>query len=249
MSEQASQARIARRMRANLAAKAAMDEVRALGAVPEGCGPEIPVAPARGPVVQFTPMKAYPDGENGHKFKPSGHLGRKALRHADAFDLMANRAAGKGKPPPFTPAQVAMARDYAALYEKHQCAGVRCSSMEAAPDGGGGGGGEYIDAVLRDAERLAVIQRRIGNGVAMAIRRKRAGDQRVVISDRKLVDAVCIEGQTISAVMLKHGWKPRGKSVVSLIEALGAALDRMAGPVRSPRVASVTYGQQAVMRG
>lgn len=246
MSEVAEQsvARMQRRHLASKDRKEALDKVRALGRVPDGSGSEIPDAPARGPVRQFMPMKAYPDGDNGHKFKPAGHLGRKAIRHEDAFDLMADGAAKNKKPSPFTPAQVQMGRDYAALYEKHQCAGVRCSSMEAATDGGGGGGGDYIDAVLADGERLAVLQRRIGGGMAKVIRRRRPSDGRIEIADRRLVDAVCIGDLTLTEVLIKNGWPKTGRNVADLAVALAEVLDRMAGPVRAPRSASVMYGQQ-----
>ncbi len=228
--------------------RARIAETRALGKVPEGSGPEIVDAPARGPVVQFMPMKGYPDGEKGYKFEASGHMGRKAIQHADAFDLMANGAAKNKKASPFTPAQVQMGRDYASLFEKHDCAGVRCSSMEAAPDGGGGGGGggEYIDAVIADGERLAVLRRRIGGGMAKVIRRRRPSDGRIEITDRRLVDAVCIGEMTLTQVLIKNRWPKTGRNVADLAVALAGALDRMAGPVREPRSASVMYGQQGV---
>jgi len=235
---------VAIRHMAELAEKKLAEQV-ALGKVPEGSGPEIPEAPARGPVVQFTPMKGYPDGEDGYKFKPSGHLGRKALRRADAFDRMMAGSAKNGRVA-FTQAQIDMGRTYGNLFEKHECAGVKCSSLEAV-QGGGGQGGEYIDAVLRDREQLSVLHRRIGDGMAMVVRRRRKveGVPRINISDRRVVDAVCIHGLTISEVLVRDGWSKKGSAVAALAQALREALDRMAGPVRAPRMASVKYGQQA----
>lgn len=245
MMDDGSQARIARRMQANVAGQDAIAETRALGKVPEGSGPEIPDAPARGPVVQFMPVKGYPDGERGYKFKPAGHLGRKALRTADAFDKMMAGSARNGKPPAFTQSQIDMGRTYATLFERHECAGLKCSSLESV-QGGGGQGGEYIDAVLLDREQLAVLHRRIGSGMAMVVRRQRkaTGAARINITDRRLVDAVCLAGLTISEVLARNHWPKKGSNVALLAQALREALDRMAGPVRAPRCASVKYGQQ-----
>ncbi|MBL1434727.1 MAG: hypothetical protein COB08_000800 [Rhodobacteraceae bacterium] len=244
MRDEASQARVARRLQANLAGQAAVARTRALGRVPEGSGPEIPDAPARGPVRQFMPMKAYPDGEDGHKVKPAGYMGRKAIVHADAFDIMRSRAASKGKPDPFTPAQVVMGRQYAALFEKHQNAGMRCSSFEAMPQGGGGTGGEYIDAVLRDRERLGVLLSRIGNGAAKVVRRQKPSERgsKKNISDLRLVHAVCVEEKAMTLILKDHGWGNRGEAIEALTMALRDALDRMAGPLVRPRGGAVMYG-------
>lgn len=245
MNEEVSQARIARRMLVSSAGQAAIARTRALGKVPEGSGPEIPDAPARGPVVQYMPMKGYPDGERGYKFKPAGYLGRKALRAADAFDRMMAGSARNGKPPAFTQAQIDMGRTYSTLFERHECAGLKCSSLESV-QGGGGQGGEYIDAVLRDREHLAVLHRRIGDGMAMVVRRQRkaTGAARINITDRRLVDAVCLAGLTISEVLARNHWPKKGSNVSLLTQALREALDRMAGPVRAARTSSVRYGQQ-----
>jgi hypothetical protein len=44
--------------------------------------------------------------------------------------------------------------------------------------------------------------------------------------------------------MAENHWPKKGSSVALLTQALREALDRMAGPVREPRMASVKYGQQ-----
>jgi len=221
--------------------------VRATGAVPDDVGPEVPIAPARGPVRVVKTMAAYPAGEDGFEIKPAGHMGRHTLRCADAFDLMEAKAARHKKPAPFSPAQVAMGRHYRDLVEKHACAGVKCSSLESLSQGGGSGG-DFMDAVLRDRQRIKVLRARIGTGSAMVVRRHRpsARGSRVAISDRRLVDIVCIEGGTISDVLRAHGWSIKSDLVTSLQVALGQVLDRMMGPVRQGGVVAAHYGSGPV---
>ena len=143
--------------------------VKAWGQVPEVCGDAIPEAPARGAIRVFQPMRLFPDGKENWKARPSGYRGRSAMQRADVFDVMTAKAASKGKPAPFTREQVAAGRYYRDLVERHACAGVMCSSIEALR--GGGGCGNFIDAVLRDREEIERIRRRIGSGTAMAVRK------------------------------------------------------------------------------
>lgn len=214
-----------------------IEDVRARGRVPEGCGPEIPDAPARGPVRRFQPMGYYPVGSDGWAMKATGHMGRAALRRADVFDVMAARAARHAKPAPFTPSQVQVGRDYRDVVERHASAGVRCSSMEAQ-SGGGGGGGAFIDAVLRDGERIALLRGRVGGGQAMCVRRVRpsARGSRLGIADMVLVDMVCLRDLALGPVLKAHGWSVWAGSLDAVRQALCAALDRMTGPVRSGSV-------------
>ncbi|MCI5096645.1 MAG: hypothetical protein MRY77_10060 [Rhodobacteraceae bacterium] len=206
-------------------------EVKARGAVPEDCGPEIPASPARGAFRVFEPMALYPDGKDGYTAKPAGHAGRKAIQSCDAFDVMEAQA----RKVLFTPGQRAIGRFYGTLSEKLAASGVRCSSVESMPQKSSGGG-EYIDAVLRDRELLDRLQRRIGGGVALSVRRVRPSDRarRGLIGDRALVDAVCLGGLTFSEVLVRHGWvaegaRAQGKHIKSLRVALCGALDRMSG--------------------
>lgn len=219
-----------------------MADVRAMGSVPADVGPEIPVAPARGPVRMLDMMASYPKGDAAFEVKIAGFLGRKTLRTADSFDVMASKAARHGKVPPFSPAQVAMGRFYRDLVEKHECAGVRCSSLESQSQRGAGNGGEYMDAVLRDRERIAVLRRRIGSGSAMVVRRTGGRAARVTIMDRRLVDIVCLEDGTISDVLRAHGWADDGALRAALQVALSAVLDRMMGPVRRGSVSVAHFG-------
>jgi hypothetical protein len=224
--------------------QARMAEVRAMGFVPQEVGPQIPVAPARGPVRMLDMVAAYPKGDDDFEMKAAGFLGRKTLQRADSFDVMAAKAARHRKPSPFSPAQVAMGRFYRDLVEKHECAGVKCSSLESLSQRSGGSGSDYMDAVLRDRARIDVLRRRIGSGSAMVVRRIRPSDRgsRVTIMDRRLVDIVCLEDGTITDVLRKHGWGDDAKLRRALQQALAAVLDRMMGPVRRGRVSVAHFG-------
>lgn len=228
---------------------ARLAEVRAMGFVPSEVGPEIPVAPARGPVRMLDMMTSYPKGDDEFEMKAAGFLGRKTLQRADSFDVMAAKAARHKRASPFSPAQVAMGRFYRDLVEKHECAGVKCSSLEGLSRGGGGSGGDFMDAVLRDRDRIDVLRKRIGTGSAMVVRRKRPTDQRsrASIMDRRLVDIVCIEDGSITDVLRAHGWVREGESaqskhIKSLQVALREALDRMMGPVRRGGASAAHFG-------
>jgi len=204
--------------------------IKGLGQVPDVCGEAIPAAPARGPVRVFQPMSLYPDGADHWTAQPSGYRGRSALQRADVFDVMAAKSRSNGKLPPLTRAQVAAGRAYRDLVERHACAGLRCSSIEAVRSGSGGSG-SFIDAVLRDRDDIARLHRRIGVSTSMMVRKIRpsARGSRAHITDRRLVDMVCLEDKPISAVLRAHGWAVKGDLVARLQVALAEVLDRMAG--------------------
>ena len=199
--------------------------VKARGAVPRVCGPEIAEAPARGPVRVFMPRQLGKDRDGNFVAFDAGYQGRKAMQLADAFDVMQVQARRRL----FTPGQIEVGRDYAALFERYANAGVRCSSLEAMPSGSGGGGGEYIDAVVDQGRRVRAIQSRIGDGLAKEIRRRKFGtDARRAITDRQLVDQVCLAGKTISQVLRSAGWDQiKGGMVAELRRKLCEALERM----------------------
>lgn len=150
---------------------------------PEACGPDMPVAPARGAFATFQPLRilpgsagtAVPDGYRGHG--EARH--RDALRRADVFDRMLEDArrrhdrAGDDAAfaAPLSPGQVAMGRIYRDLVEDHDGKGVRCASLEAAP--GGGGQGSFIDTFVAQGIAIERIRARIGPGAALAVRRIR----------------------------------------------------------------------------
>ncbi|MBT9386961.1 hypothetical protein KM176_24185 [Pseudooceanicola sp. CBS1P-1] len=236
----------------------ALAEILSRATPPEACGPEIPVAPARGPMIAVRPqrMEAGPDGRFTRR--AAGHEGHRAARTADAFDLMEAqalrahprkvklareahaRAVAEGQAalpdfvapvflPPFSVGQVAVARDYAALSERCAASGVRCSSFETLSRSGGTAGDREA-AIFRDFEQLRLWHRRIGPGLAKEVRRIRPGGRkRGAIYARQLVDQVCIGGLTLAEVLDAHGWEKSGKAVEGLRSALAAALDRMQG--------------------
>lgn len=222
---------------------ARLDLIRQRGAVPEACGPEIVASPARGAFRVFEPVGLYPKGKDEWEVKPSGFLGRKAMRMADAFDRMAVAAAKSKSPPPFTPTEVAMGRFYRALFERREAAGHKCSSLEASGGSSGGGPGTFMDAMLSDRERLDVIWRRIGTGSALVVRRVRPSERgsRSTIFDRRAVDIVCLEDGTCADVLKAHGWVVNGETVQRVVKAVGDALDRMCGPVFERRIVTAHF--------
>lgn len=233
------------RMAAKMAAEAArIAEVVSRGAVPDVCGPDIPEAPARGAFQVFRPMTIVPGSAGtavpaGYRAPGEGRF-RAAIRRADVFDRMerdariAHDQAGAAVPfvAPFSPAQVQVARDYRDLTERHAAGGMRCASLEAGR-GGGGSGGEFIDAYVDEGLRLAALQRRIGAGAAISVRRIRPGRRgshaRGIITDRALVDAVCLRDKSLGQVLRAHGWAVKGDLRAALRVALAQALDRMIG--------------------
>lgn len=208
------------------AADRGADEMRRRAQPPRGASPEIPAAIARGPQ---RVLRLHEVSHDGAAVRPATVAGRHPVALADAFDIMADQARRRGGRSAFTVVQVATGRLYAALAERLDAAGVRCSSVEAL--GGRGGGGEWIDAVIADSRSLEAMRAAVGAGVALDPRRARAGARR--ISDRALVDAVCLDGLTLGAVLRRFGWSANRQSREALVVALASALDRMQGPAGS----------------
>lgn len=208
-----------------------IEKVRAMGITPEGCGPAmVDCAPARGTVRRFVPYELYPDGRDGWKRHPSGYRGRCALHRADVFDVMCEQARRAGaREMPFEPNQINDGRRYRDLAERVASSGVRCSSVEAMRGSGGDGG--WIDAVIRDGRQLEAARRRIGEGVSMQVRRVRPSERgtRTQISDRQLVDMVCIADRPLSHVLRAFGWSVSSKNLDAVRRALCDALDRLHG--------------------
>lgn len=232
------------RMASAHAASARMAEVRAQGTVPEACGPDIPVAPARGPLRTFRPMELVPGSvgtarDTGH-WERGEDSRRKGARCEDVFDRIEEEArtahrmhgeAGQPFVPPLSPGQVQIGRDYRDLVERHDAGGMKCASLETAGRRQGGGGGEFIDAFVIEGRRLDALRRRIGDGVSMEIRRQRPSKRgsRVAIRDRDIVDMICLQDMDPSDVLRSHGWSEYGETREALRRALAAALDRMQG--------------------
>lgn len=212
---------------------------------PPECGPDIPVAPARGATIAFMPREVVLTDRGNWRVAPAGYERRHGARVASVFDTMTlaarkaharavKRAEAAGKVPPewcplFTRGQVAVALDYAALTERVEVSGVKCSSLEALR-AAAAGGGDREEAILRDFRRLRVYHARIGDGLAREVRRMRPGGAtRHAIRVRRLVDMVCLGGKSLEAVLKEHGWQKDQKVIDGLRVALCAALDRMQG--------------------
>lgn len=207
---------------------------RHVAQAPEQCGPAIIAAPARAGLVPFMPKTIITTATGDEREVETGYRGRHAARVRDGFDRMLalqNRKDRERNGPWFTPAQIEIGRDYAALTERLASSGVRGISLEVMAQRGATGDGGFIDAVIDDSRRLRAMQLRIGDGVAMAVRRQRPAvrGSRIGIKDRFLVDKVCLAGWTITEVLTSCGWKKDGRVINSLRVALANALDRMQG--------------------
>lgn len=200
---------------------------------PVSVSPAVPVSPARGRVVAEAGLhvtEMTPNGPRTHKASADGFH---PARVEDAFDRMTIKAKnrkGADMAPLFTVRQVEAGRAYAKLYERCAAEGVRCSSPETKVGGGGGESGrDWIDGVIARGRMLAAIQAAIGDGIALSPRNARAHADRGrrVIRVRQLVDAVCVEGQTLRDVLANNGWSRQSVPAEILMRSLTAALDRM----------------------
>lgn len=189
-----------------------------------------PVAPARGPMRLVENVELLPGG-----------LQRRAGAHwvgMDALSVICRQAFARHQASgsnaafvaPFTPGQIAVARDYQALVEWRDGSPIKCASLEAGR-AGGGGSGLFIDSYIDQGFWLEQLRRRIGNGQAMVLRRIRPSKRgsRAAISDRVLVDQVILRDASISAVLVAHGWAKSSDHIEAARVALAAALDRMQG--------------------
>ncbi|MDG3040452.1 hypothetical protein [Roseicyclus marinus] len=207
--------------------------IRAVSSPPPQCGDAIPVAPARAPLAAFMPKRIEPTAAGGFREVDDGWHGLHAARVTDVFDVMEARRPKRARRegPLFTPSQVEVARDYRNLTERMEASGMRGMSLETMGGGKGGGVDAFIAAVLDDASRLRAMHRRIGDGVALAVRRirpsQRGGDSRFGIRDRYLVDRVCLAQMTIIEVLESCGWAENLNNRRALVIALAGALDRM----------------------
>lgn len=199
--------------------------VKAAAVAPGSCGPEIPLAPARGRLVAVEPFEMVRT-DDGYEAQHVGFAGRDAARATDVWDRMADQARRAGGADPFTPAQVATARTYAAFVERHSAVGLKGRSIETAGRGRSGASDGVMDLIIDEGRRIVAMERAVGDGLALEVRRQgRPG--RVGIATLALVRAVCLEGLTVSEVLVRHGWSAYGDVRAQAQRALGAALDRM----------------------
>lgn len=191
----------------------------ALSSVPSGCGPAVAASGGRGPLVALA-LRRMVAGPEGWREAEGGWRGHLAARAVDALDR-----AG------VAPALAERGRLYASVVEAQGAAGMGCASLEARRGGGGGDGTGWMEAVIARSRWLDAQHRRL-EGVALAVRRVRPsarGPGARTITRRELVDAVCLEGVSLSEVLRRHGWAARGEARVRLRAALEEALGRMLG--------------------
>lgn len=155
-------------------------------------------------------------------------------RRTDAFDRMIRAAIARNTTCGLHIGHINTGRHYRTVIELVQSTSAR-SCLDLSP--GGGGGVADVGGAILDARRwVATYQRRIGEGMALEVRRRTARP-RHPITRRDLVDLVCLGDLQPSAIAIRHGWvKSNGKAqdhaVQHLTRALAAALDAMMGPVR-----------------
>ena len=217
----------------------AVARVKAQGQVPRACGTEMTEAPARGAIRLVTPVAhrvvaapedaQKPEGGNRVERHDLGYEGRKAAQICDVFDLMAVRA----RRTQFTRAQIATARRYAGLVERHSKGAMKCSSMESAHSGSGGSGGQgtFMDSYLQEGREIDRLRRRAGidpvtGTAAVVLARKDGTGRRVMALD--LLDRVCLAQHTPTQVLRDLGWSASTRHLARCRAALADCLDRMA---------------------
>lgn len=205
---------------------ARLDQLRARAAPPASCGPDMPAAPARGPLVAM-PRMAMVRTDDGYDLQHIGFRGRDAARARDAFDLMADQARRAGGFDPFTATQKMAGRAYAALVERHEHSGLRCRSAETLSNARGGSSHDGVmDLILDEGRQIDAMRAAIGEGWALEVTR-RSKRRREPITVRELVDRVCLQGLSISEVLEASGWTMKAELRAWAQRAMAEALDRV----------------------
>lgn len=208
---------------------ARLDAVRKAAAIPVEAGEAIAPAPARGGFVLLDPSRLDAEPEYAHTAK--GYVRVRPIRVTDVFDRMGAQAARRKVGHPLAHGQIQIARHYRALVEVLTDEGYKLSSLERSF--AGGERGDWMDRRLMISAAVEGLQRRIGRGVAMAVRRRRPSQrgpgQRGPILDQVLVDMVCLKDCTLGDVLCGHGWQDDGRNREALLAALSGALWRMVG--------------------
>lgn len=215
------------------AAEAArIDRVRARGIVPPSCGRDIAPAPARGVVATFLPREIQKTANGNFREVRNGYAGRLGLRRCDAFDVMQARSDARAKArgvdprPLFSTAQIEAGRRYGALVQQLAGSGFGLSQMERS--GGGRGGAGVNEAQIDMIDRLSRMRTAIGTGWAIGPEAVDPGrDRRRPIRLRSVVDAVCLDQATITAVLKAHLWPNAARTQRLVQKAFAEALDRL----------------------
>ena len=202
-----------------------------LAQVPVACDrDQITRAPARGAVLMFQPRETVITDAGNVRTRDVGQFA--ALMVQDAFHKAELQAARRKQPAPYTPGQIGIGRVYRDLFDRCETSGLKLSQLGQSSGGGDGTG--ISEVVLDDLQYLRRLDRCIGSGTALAVQRvrpsKRGGTAARParnITDKRLVHMFCVEGETLSAILVAHGWSDRGEGKRALYRALCAALDRM----------------------
>ena len=189
-----------------------------------------PVAPARGPQ-QLVPSVTVVGG--GMRRIDGAHWRAVSPLSAACAHALARHQARNPDAPfvaPYSPGQIAMAEDYAALVEWREAGGIRCASLEAGRGGSGGGSGLFIDSYVDKGAWLAELQRRIGPDVALSVRRHMdRGNHRRSITVRAAVDMLVLGAVPVKTILVRFGWSYDMRVQKTLRQAICGALDRMQG--------------------
>lgn len=187
-----------------------------------------PMAPAQGPM-KLQPL--YTMLTSGMRQKAGAHfrsICALEIAVAHARDRHAMRTPDAPFVAPYSPGQIAVARDYRDLVEWRDGSAVKCASLEAGR--GGGGSWLFIDTFIQQGAWLEELRRRIGTGMALDIRRHMdRGDERCKITVRAALDLLVLGGKDLSVVLKRYGWEANGRHRKELRTAICGALDRMQG--------------------
>ncbi len=208
--------------------------IKAAYTPPAACGPDVVAAPARGAFRTYDPIGLVPGSTE--RVRSEAHRGegeavaRKGVAAVDVFDRMMVEAARRKMPAPLTPSQIAIGRRYRWVAEQHDAGGFKLSSINST--GGGAGALDVMDLRLGERQELVELRNRVGDGVAMEVRRVRPsarGVENRLIRDLDLIDRVCLRDMMLTEVLRAFGWSNRGGNAAALRGALCGALDRMIG--------------------
>ncbi len=159
----------------------------------------------------------------------AGELAEADLRLAELAQLVGAVRPGSAllRVRGLTERQRAAGSRYGAIIEELEV-GAGGAWLEERVDGGGGGrdGGAMRRAMLveaKDRARAALY----GETALEVVRAKRGDgpDMREPVALLALVDAVCLEGLPLAAVLTRFHWSPEARASATLAEALGLGLD------------------------
>lgn len=179
-------------------------------------GARAPIGPARAPVELVELVEPRGDGVV-ERVTPLGYRTARVALPRVLAEL-----------PPFDARRAAAVR-YLTLHER--VGSMPCAGLAAGGSGRVGDGGAVWRIDL--ARELRAMQRQLG-GLALPVVRDtgaRGGAQRGErrpVRLRVAVDAVCLDGMGLTAVLRAHGWATSGAAVAALRLAVLDALGRMA---------------------